>query len=194
MENQNKPPKIIETASATTSHDNQNSGPFAYIITAIALAILLGIALASAGCVSFIAATAVNESSHAANGGGTVYDPYSNMDTNDMDWEQFLKEYEEEFGTGTGDSTIADPKDEDKKTGSASVGEVLDFSIAPYGSIIDDELSASAYAGVPAEVRTFARNVESTDKDYTTKLQSTLDAATHDESQRSAKITEAIKL
>ena len=50
MDNQNKSPKIIETASATTSPDNKNSGPFAYIITAVALAFLLVLALAGAGC------------------------------------------------------------------------------------------------------------------------------------------------
>ena len=198
MDNQNKPPKVIETASATTSDDNKNSGPFAYIITAVALAFLIVIALAGAGCMSFVITAAVSESSTGSNGGGTVYDPHGNMDTNNMDWqedwEEFLKEYEQEYGTGTGGSTTSDPTDQDKKTGSASVGEVLEFSIAPYGSIIDDELSASSYASVPAEVRTFARSVESTDKDYTNKLQALLDAATHDESQRSAKIKEAVDL
>lgn len=43
---------VIESASATTSPDNANSGPFAYVVTAIAVALALAVASAITGCVS----------------------------------------------------------------------------------------------------------------------------------------------
>ena len=55
--NDNKKP--FETASATTDPDNSNSGPFAFIITGVCLAVLLGLGLlissvdcAHGGCIS----------------------------------------------------------------------------------------------------------------------------------------------
>ena len=45
-------PNVIETASATTSPDNANSGSRAYLIVAIALLVTMAISTAIGGCVS----------------------------------------------------------------------------------------------------------------------------------------------
>ena len=45
-------PRLIETASATTSSDNSSSGPLAYILAALALLVCLAMGLAAKGCTS----------------------------------------------------------------------------------------------------------------------------------------------
>lgn len=45
-------PRVIETASATTSPDNANSGPRAYLITAFGLLAAMFLALSMGSCVA----------------------------------------------------------------------------------------------------------------------------------------------
>ena len=47
-----RPERVIETASATTSPDNAKSGSFAFIIAAVAIAVSLLFGGAIAGCLS----------------------------------------------------------------------------------------------------------------------------------------------
>lgn len=47
-------PQIVESASATTSPDNSNSGPFAYILVACVAGVLLLLAASLASCASAI--------------------------------------------------------------------------------------------------------------------------------------------
>ncbi len=49
---QNQPPRVIETASATTSPDNANSGNSAYLISAVALVVVMFFATSIGGCMS----------------------------------------------------------------------------------------------------------------------------------------------
>ncbi|WP_077598060.1 hypothetical protein [Olsenella urininfantis] len=46
------PEPVIESASATTSPDNMNSGNSAYVITAVGLGLVLLLCMGVAGCVS----------------------------------------------------------------------------------------------------------------------------------------------
>ena len=193
-----KEPTVIETASATTSKDNSNSGPFAYVITAVAVGTLLVLSLASAGCVAALVGTAVQEASTGRTGGtATPYaDPNGNLNVDNMqnmDFEEFLKQYEKELNSygGNGSSTSSSSK---RDSASAPISEVLDYQIAPFGDTIDDCLSASSYSGVPNEVRDYVRKVVSTDKDYVGKLQTLLNAIAHDDSQREVKLKEAAGL
>ncbi len=193
-----KEPTVIETASATTSKDNENSGPFAYVITAVAIGALLVLSLASAGCVAAIVGVASQGIS--SSGRNSTYTPYSapneNLNLDDMynmDFEEFLKQYENELNGygGTNGSTSSSNK---RESGTAPVADVLDYQIAPFGDTIDDCLSASAYAGTPTEVRDFVRKVVSTDKDHATKLQTLLNSISNDDSQQADKLKEAASI
>lgn len=75
---QNSPipsPPVIESASATTSPDNANSGPFAYVLTAVVVGVMLVVVTSLSSCASAIGQVAVNE---VLDGGGRHegYDDY----------------------------------------------------------------------------------------------------------------------
>lgn len=69
---------VIESASATTSPDNANSGPFAYVVTAIAVALALAATSAVTGCVSALGQYALDGS---GDWGYAYDDPYLVDDT-----------------------------------------------------------------------------------------------------------------
>lgn len=186
MNQDDRSPRIIETASATTSPDNSNSGSFAYIITAVVLGLALVVSLAGAGCAAVvIAAAANNPSSHShaypLNGYDTFDDDYG-----DMDWNEFLQHYDDTYGN-SGDSAH-------KESGSATVADVLDYDLAPYGRTIDNELSASAYAGVPSDVREFVRSLVRTDRDYAVQVVNLLNTAALEDESRTQSIADAVEL
>lgn len=190
MNQDDRTPNIVETASATTSPDNSNSGPFAYIITAVVLGLLLIFSLAVGGCSSFLLGTVVQQ---YANGSASYmqqdFNYYDDLNNYDNDWQQWMEQYENDLYGNDGQSS-----DSHKDQGMADVEDVLDFDIAPYGSSVDEELSASAYAGVPTEVRDYVRSLVNADEDYSTRLVVLLNDAALNEETRSEKITEAIAL
>lgn len=63
-------PPIIESASATTSPDNSNSGPFAYVITIVVVGALLLLVTSLASFASSVGQAALDL------GLGQTYDPY----------------------------------------------------------------------------------------------------------------------
>lgn len=63
---------IIESASATTSPDNSNSGPFAYVITVVAVGALLLLVTSLTSFASTIGQAAID----GGLGLGQTYDPY----------------------------------------------------------------------------------------------------------------------
>lgn len=187
--------KPFETASATTDPDNSNSGPFAYIITGIALAGLLIFGVACSSCAS-IALTAV-----ASNGGPSGIDtpnsqvfPYGDEDFDFDDFDQWFNQYDFDGDDGNSGNNGNGSSTDNNDSASASVGDILDFEISPFTTSIDGEVSASAYAGTPSEVRDFVRSVISTDNDYTQKVSAALNVAALKEDERADKIKEAIGL
>ena len=187
----------METASATTSPDNANSGSFAYVITIITIGALLLLSSASAGLCSVVLSAAAESSPYAGSNGSTSTTPFRDYgnsfpfsdDLGDMDINDFLNYY----GNGYGNDQSSNSNGR-QGSGTATVAEVLDFSIAPYGMTINDNVSASAYAGTPAEVRDFVRSIVSTDKDYSNKVVTALDQAALNEGDRASKIDEALSL
>lgn len=190
----NKGPKpVVETPSATTSQEDATSGSFAYVITGVALACVVALSLLGAGCVSLALNIAADNSSSSRGGSyGNApipfddYDGYDFYDDyDDMGFDEWLRRYEEQMEGGSsvrGTDTA----------GEASVAEVLDFDIAPYGSTIDTELSANAYAGAPQNVRDYVRAVVTVDKDYATKVATLLNQAARSEEGRADRIREAV--
>jgi hypothetical protein len=202
LNDENNEPKVVESASATTSRDNENSGPFAYIITAVALGVLLLFSVVGAGCMSIIFTSAAVYRGDGTSGTYGTMSPDYNRDLDfddyfDDELEEILERYADPTRThGTMDSS----KDKDKgenASGSendAAVSDVLDFNIAPYEPSIEAGVSATSYAGVPEEVHTFVRSVVTTDSTNTKELVVYLDNAAKMEDVRAEKIAAAKQL
>ena len=69
-------PPVIESASATTSPDNERSGPFAYILTAVVVAVLALLVMGFSGCVTSLGTLASAPGSYWE----YTYDPYFSDD------------------------------------------------------------------------------------------------------------------
>ena len=169
----------IETASGTTSDDNSNSGPFAYIVTGITLTAVLVLSLLATGCMAFV--IGLGSTSDTTGGTGTypgpTAQPYGNDYTyNDPYLDELLEQYlGDQYGTGH--SNTQQNNSGHSETGSVDIATALDFDLAPYSVTIDSELSASAYAGTNSEVRTFVRDLVTKDREYATRVsQALLDA------------------
>lgn len=75
-------PRYIESASATTNPDNANSGAKAYVIAAIAIAVLLGISIGIGSCAALVGRAAYD--SRGSLGSGLTSRPKS-LDDYDLD-------------------------------------------------------------------------------------------------------------
>lgn len=181
-------PKVIETASATTSPDNSNSGHFAYIVAGVTFAVVLLMGLGCAGCASLFLNVAAQEYSSYGSHGRRIDDFVYDEDVDDL--EELLDQYSQEFG---GFDEGSQEKD-GSRASSVSVKEALDFDLAPYGATIDDEVAANAYANVPTDVRDFVRSLVSCDRDHTDELVRLLYAGSKDEEDTLAKVGEARNL
>lgn len=183
--------KPIETASATTSHDNSNSGPFAYVITAVVLVLSIIMSLAASGCISYAIATAAHEYSNGRPGTQLPdIDDFDNLE--DLD-ELLERYYGDSNPTSSDRNTTTDHGSNAGSSGSSttSVGDALDFDLAAYGQSIDSMVSASSYAGTPAEVRDFVRDLVSKDRTFADAVCASLNSAALDEGARAGKISEA---
>lgn len=88
---------IVESASATTDPDNQNSGPGAYIIFGVVVALLALLILSFSSCTSILSQQA---SLLSSTGYGTGWDTRWDQDW-DMDWDDQLD--------GLVDEVLSDP-------------------------------------------------------------------------------------
>ena len=75
----------IETASATTSPDNSNSGPFAYIVFGITLAVLMLTGFGVSSCSSII----VNEALQSSGNDWGFESQRYEYDLDDIDWREY---------------------------------------------------------------------------------------------------------
>lgn len=177
--------QATETASATSSSSNNSSGPFAYILFGVVAILLVVFSLVSGGCVSaYITAAASSFDTvgyDSSNGySGIPYDQDFNYDELD----DLINQYTQDWG-GT------QSRKEDR-AGTCTVEEALDYDLAPYSVTLSREVSASAYAGTPGEVREFVRSVITKDDECSSALTRLLNSAATSKDVRSGKITEAI--
>lgn len=93
---------VIESASATTSPDNSNSGSAAYVIFGVAVALVALIAIGFSGCVSALGRLALDNHSY---GYGHNYD-YDGQDIDDQleDLYYDLDDYINDLGRETDQS------------------------------------------------------------------------------------------
>lgn len=175
---------IIETASATTSPDNANSGSFAYVLFGITFAAMLVLSLIGAGIGSVILGIAAQTADDA---------PYEEGMPDDMsgydDFEEFFDQYYDDI---VSDDPSADEQEEESTHPSedATVADALDFDLAPYLGGLEGQVPASAYANTPASVRDFVRQVVSCDSDYAQRVARSLDAAARDSKDTFGKLAE----
>lgn len=137
----------VETASATTDPDNANSGNFAYILTAVVLVGLVALCVALSGVVGALA--------------GQVLE---SRGTDSL--EGLVDQYDGTGQDGTG-----------RTSGELSLSDALDLDLAPYSLAVNDGVSATAYAGVPDDVRSYVRSVLSADGDAQQEVARQLNAA-----------------
>lgn len=156
----------VESASATTSPDNAKSGPFAYILTACVLGGLIVLSLVLARVAS--SAVADEVASHATDS--------SAVGSGDL--EQIIEQL---MGNGDGNSGSAGSG----ATGGSATGhgsnlsrkDALDLDLSLYDTTVDDEVSATAYANVPDDVRGYVRSLLKADSGAATTLAQALNTA-----------------
>ena len=182
--------KVIETASATTSPDNENSGKFAYVVTAVTALALLLFALMGGIIVSAAAGLAI-QSGALSYVTDTVTDGQTSpFDFDEDTFEDYLDQYYDDLLTE--DDEDEEKTDADKVSDkSVSVSDALDFDLAPYLISLDGEVPASSYAGTPQEGRDFVRQMMSVDTDYSDQVRHALNAAASNEEGQAARIAEA---
>lgn len=161
--------RVIESASATTSPDNANSGNAAYIITGVCLAIMVAISMLFAnafGSALELIAGEVEDDIYDDYGIGLPSTPY--------------------------DSYGQDPYGSQGIQGSLPVSVVLNMSLAPYTETIDANLPATDYSGTPADVRDFVRTIVKDDGTYASQVADELNAAARDESAQAKHLQNAL--
>lgn len=178
--------KVIETASATTSPDNENSGMFAYVVTAVTAVALLLVSLVSGVIISAVIAFTVQSGAL-----DEVVEEFGGSTANPLDMESDpINEYFEQYNDLFSDK--GDTDSEDRTTNkSVTVSEALDFDLAPYLISLDAKVPASSYAGTPEVVRDFVRQIMATDTDYSDKIRSALNAGASDTENQATRIKEA---
>lgn len=184
MDDKNKPP-VMETASATTSSENNKSGSFAYVLTGVVAGCAIVLSLVTGGCVAAIVATSA---ANYQRGASSLDDPYSgNSDLKDFEdlINQYTNDYASPYGSNNGRQTTS---------GTCSVAEALDYDLSLYTVSIGSDVRASSYANTPSEVRDFVREVVNKDEEYANQIVQCLHEAAHDESIQQDKIAEAIAL
>ncbi|MDO4538348.1 MAG: hypothetical protein Q4B54_09330 [Coriobacteriales bacterium] len=183
--------KVIESASATTSSDNANSGSFAYILTAIVLGVTLILGLVVGGCASMVLSVSAQQyaqGGHSSLGHNTMGYP----EDLDRELEDLFNEYSPYTTTPEGGNGNNNGGSEN--TSVVSLDDALDFDLAPYRESIGDLVYASSYSGASNEVRDFVRQLVNADNDYASRLVLILNDAALNEEQNTQKIAEAIAL
>lgn len=165
---------VVESASATTSADNKNSGYTAFIITGITLVVICLLSWSIGGCVSSVISTAANQYADSE------YDSYG-------------------YGYGYGSDNGFDSSNgygSSKTTGSEAlnVDDVLQMtSLDISGDGISDLIYSAEYAGSQAAVSDYVKKISDSDKQSTDDLIKhwRAAAAATDEATRTAELKAA---
>lgn len=157
---------VIESASATTSPDNRNSGNGTYVITAMVLVVLFLLGSSLTSCAASLVSSAVRDP------GGYYSDTIEDTFTQDAPH-------------GNDDSTGSHPE-------SLTVEDALDLDLALYDAPVQDAVSANAYAGAEASVTSYVQSVLSVDAEAADQVVKYLRAAARDESSRKENIQRAM--
>lgn len=169
------PAPPVETNSGTTDHGANHSGPFAYILTAVVLVLLVLLALGVGRCTSSVvsAAMAMEMGSPSYGDPWDDYDdygfgygmPYGYDGWDGLDgWEDWLNEDTDEPGLpdAAKDLTSAD-----------GIGNYLDY----YDGSLSQVVSASDYSGASQPVADYVRGLVKSDENTANTVATELKAA-----------------
>lgn len=151
-------PTIIESASATTSPDNANSGYAAYLITALALVGVLFLSMGAWSCGSSLIESGVR------NGLNSIAQQWG----------------EENGAQGLLDGQNGAPnshRSNPSNGSSLSVSDALGLDLDLYDETIASTISAGDYAGTPNSMRSYVLSVVHADSDHNSALVAHLNAA-----------------
>lgn len=156
--------RYFETASATTSPDNANSGNLAYVLTGVVLGTLVVLSLLMAPVLASVVVTsALSAEDGGASDGADELDELMERLMGETDGTEGIS------GQGQGQGSTS--------TEELSQSEALDLGLALYGTTVDDQVSATSYANVPDDVRTYVRALLAADRDGAATLSRQLNTA-----------------
>lgn len=169
-------PPVIETASATTSTDNANSGNLAFVLAAVAIASLAVIGMGMSSIFQ-LAGHLVEE--HETSYWYDDPDGYQ-FDLNDNTGDPY--DLIEEYLDGPNDyDDLSFLTNKDKelvldqdKDGKVTPTEALGADLGMYEATIDSLLPQSSYANAQADVRSFVRDLVLADRNATSEMASSL--------------------
>ena len=181
----------IESASGTTSPNNANSGPFAYIVTIVCVVLLILLSAVAAGCARNTVRLALDAAKDSLEDG--IIEIETDADElpeeifgEDFDGDSFEDYFERVFGESP-DSFYGRPRtdgrDSDTPGATYTPIEVLGLDLSIYDNDVNDLVSASAYAGTDAEVKEFVRELVLADRDANDELIRELRAAARNEDE-----------
>lgn len=153
----------VETASATTDPDNANSGNFAYVLTVVVLVGLVMLCVALSGTIGALAGRAIESSGQGGSGATGI--------------EELLNPQGEDGLGATGTDGQSGGQGGTSYGSSLSLSDALDLNLSIYDLDVDGQVSATAYANVPADVRTYVRGLLSADSQAQEELGRQLNAA-----------------
>ena len=165
---------VVESASGTTSPDNSNSGPASYVIFIVGIAVLALLLSTVLGFLAAIMPYAMQEIGSSVNG--------TSSSTG----------YSTPYSTPTSTQNTNSLTRQTSSSQTLTLSEALDLSLAPYTSLVDDEVSASDYSGADSAVSQCVRDVINADKGSATSVARDLNAAARDDSTASEHIDSAI--
>ena len=181
-------PAPIESASATTSQDNSTTSPVPYIIAAV---IVLFVSTISVGCTALFRDVLDDTLDEYASQMPIISD--TGTDDIDVLLDELLQDYPDLPSIDNDyDFDFTPDQNADIVPETVSVADALALNLAPYSTLIDDEVSASSYSGARQEVVDYVRSVVRADKTATGELVRMLRAASRDEATLEAKLAEAI--
>lgn len=163
---------VIESASGTTSPDNSGSGPAAYVIFAIGVAVLGLVLSATLGFFSVVVPYAISEFGDVTSSDTSHTESYDKAPTTQ--------------------NTEGLSEQNDSVSQTLTAAAALNLNLAPYSSLIDDEVSAFDYSGADAGVTRCVRSVVKVDKDAATSVARDLNAAARDGSTMTERLDAAL--
>lgn len=169
-------PPVIETASATTSSDNANSGNLAFVLAAVAIASLAVIGMGMSSILRL--------AGHLVEERETSYwyddaDGYQfDMNDNTGDPYDLIEQYLD-GPNDYDDLSFLTKKDKDlvldeDKDGKVTPTEALGADLGMYEATIDSLLPQSSYANAQADVRSFVRDLVLADRNASSDMASSL--------------------
>lgn len=148
---------IVESASATTSPDNANSGYLAYVITVLVLVGVLFLSMGLWSCTSSLVESGIRT------GLGNLAEQWGQDDDSEA------LPYGS-GGNGSGSRGSASGS-------SLSAKDALDLDLDLYSDTIGSTISASDYAGTPNSMRSYVLSLVHTDGDHNSAVVADLNAA-----------------